>query len=293
MDPYENNNKKILSPLDKEPYEPETTKKNALADKGQETVVALTLPSTDSSATEWAVKDVVKSLFDHLADLRKQLIKGLAVFIFFFFVVFATVNWWFPFITKGNSLVILGPLEVVKFYMSISSTMALGLALPFLMHFVWSFIKPGLKENERRFLGMYSPVMLFLFLLGISFGFFVVNPLSYKFLISIGQANFDVMVSASEYIHFLIMTTVPIGILFELPIVALFLSSIGLLTADIMKAIRKWAYVFMAVFASMTTPPDFVSHLLVLIPMILLYEISIFLVKKIERKQMLKNAISE
>ncbi|MBK3494574.1 twin-arginine translocase subunit TatC [Viridibacillus sp. YIM B01967] len=68
----------------------------------------------------------------------------------FFFAVFATVNWWFPFITKGNSLVILGPLEVIKFYMSITSTIALGLTLPFLMHFLWSFVKPGLKKEESR-----------------------------------------------------------------------------------------------------------------------------------------------
>ena len=93
----------------------------------------------------------VTSLLEHLTDLRKQIIKGLTVFILFFIVVFSTINIWFPFITRGHSLVILGPLEVVKFYMTISTTLAFGLAMPFLVHFLWSFIKPGLKKRKVDF----------------------------------------------------------------------------------------------------------------------------------------------
>ena len=126
--------------------------------------------------------------------------------------------------------------------MTISTTLAFGLAMPFLVHFLWSFIKPGLKEEESRFLGLYAPIMLVLFLVGVAFGYFVVNPLSYTFLVSIGATNFDVMVSANEYMHFLIMTTVPLGLLFELPIVALFLSAIGVLTAESMKNTRLVLY---------------------------------------------------
>jgi len=85
--------------------------------------------------------------------------------------------------------------------------------------------------------------------------------------------------------HFLVMTTIPLGLLFELPIVALFLSSIGVLTAESMKKIRGWSYIGMGVGSAVITPPDFISQLLVLIPMIILYEISIYLVKRIERKQ--------
>ncbi len=128
--------------------------------------------------------------------------------------------------------------------------------------------------------------MLILFIVGISFGYFVVNPLSYQFLINIGEVNFNVMVSASEYIHFLLMTTVPLGILFELPIIAMFLSAIGLLTSDKMKKVRKWSYIVLAIISTLMTPPDFISDFLVLIPMILLYEISILVVKKLERKQL-------
>lgn len=224
------------------------------------------------------------SLVDHLSDLRKQLIKGAAVFIFFLITVFATINVWFPFVTRGHELIVLGPLEVVKFYMSVSTVLAFCLSLPFLCHFLWAFMKPGLNERESRFLGLYSPVMLVLFVIGVAFGYFIVNPLSYHFLISIGAMNFNVMISAQEYMSFLLMTTIPLGLLFELPIAALFLSTIGLLTADSMKKVRKWSYISLAVISALITPPDFLSQLIVLIPMALLYEASIYIVLYAERR---------
>lgn len=276
MDPYEDGKRKYLSPLDKPQAEPP---------KPVEALVKIPTVAIEEDHVSDEPLIPVTSLLEHLSDLRKQIIKGLTVFILFFIVVFSTINIWFPFITRGHSLVILGPLEVVKFYMTISTTLAFGLAMPFLVHFLWSFIKPGLKEEESRFLGLYAPIMFVLFLVGVAFGYFVVNPLSYTFLVSIGATNFDVMVSANEYMHFLIMTTVPLGLLFELPIVALFLSAIGVLTAESMKKIRGWSYIAMGVGSAVITPPDFISQLLVLIPMIILYEISIYLVKRIERKQ--------
>ncbi|ETT87380.1 twin-arginine translocase subunit TatC [Viridibacillus sp. FSL R5-0477] len=288
MDPYEENGKKVLSPLDlissDENETPETTEDASVENREPS-------PTPPEENEEEKGSLVNESLVAHLADLRKQIIKGVTIFVIFFIIVFATVNKWLPYVTRGHDLVILGPLEVVKFYMSVSTTIALGLSLPFLMHFIWQFVKPGLKENESRFLGLYSPVMLLLFLVGVSFGYFIINPLSYQFLIGIGESNFNVMISASEYIHYLIMTTVPIGLLFELPIIAMFLSTIGILTAYTMKSIRKWSYVFMAVFSALITPPDFMSQLLVLIPMILLYEISIHLVKRIEDKKALKASL--
>ena len=229
------------------------------------------------------------SLVDHLTDLRKQLVKSAAVFLFFLIAVFSSINLWFPYITRGHELIILGPLEVVKFYMSISTALAFGLSIPFLCHFLWQFVKPGLNERESRFLSLYSPVMLLLFLVGVSFGYFIVNPLSYKFLVSLGAVNFNVMVSAQEYISFLLMTTMPIGILFELPIVALFLAAIGLLTAESMKKVRKWSYLAIAIVSALITPPDFVSQLIVLIPMALLYEASIYIVLYTERRNAVVN----
>ncbi|GKV56282.1 Sec-independent protein translocase protein TatC [Sporosarcina sp. NCCP-2222] len=268
MDPYEHHHRKILSPLDKKQETP----------REQVEELVEKLPNSKEK------KEPNPSLVDHLTDLRKQLIKSAFVFLFFFIVVFSTINFWFPFVTRGHELIVLGPLEVVTFYMSISTALAFGLSLPFLCHFLWQFVKPGLLERESQFLSLYSPVMFLLFIGGLSFGYFIVNPLSYEFLVSIGKVNFSVLISAQEYVRFLLMTTMPVGLLFELPIVAMFLSAIGLLTADAMKKIRKWSYVVLAVVSALITPPDFVSQLIVLIPMILLYEASIFIVMQGERR---------
>ncbi|WP_397536412.1 twin-arginine translocase subunit TatC [Rummeliibacillus pycnus] len=300
MDPYEENAKKVLSPLDiMSEDELEETEKEKVVDEtsfeSEVSEIESTSLANNQNEQEKEVEDdnplaeMSEAFVEHLADLRKQLIKGIAIFVIFFIIVLSTVNKWLPYVTRGHKLVILGPLEVIKFYMSISTTLALGLSLPFLMHFVWTFIKPGLKENEKGFLGLYSPVMLVLFVMGIAFGYFVLHPLSYDFLVGIGESNFNIMVSASQYMSFLIMTTVPVGLMFELPIIAMFLSTIGVLNSNTIKNIRRWAYVIMAVLSALVTPsPDFFSQIILLIPMILLYEISVLLVKRIERKQAAK-----
>ena len=279
MDPYGDHHRKIISPLDKR----EITENKAVEKSDVEkTNEAAFVKADDSIAGD-------PPLVEHLTDLRKQLIKSAIVFIAFFIGVFATVNLWFPIVTRGHELIVLGPMEVVVFYMSISTALAFGLSLPFLCHFIWQFVKPGLNPKEQQFLSLYSPVMFCLFLAGLAFGYFVVNPLSYGFLVSLGAMNFKVMVSAQEYAKFLLMTTMPIGLLFELPIVAMFLAAIGVLTADTLRKVRKWSYLILAVVSALITPPDFVSQLIVLVPMILLYEASIFIVLYMERRNVAVN----
>lgn len=266
MGPVNPQNKQILSPLDKKPEDRNMERPYNQVEKHED--------DTNGEA-----------LVNHLADLRKQLMKSLIVFILFLVLVFTTMNQWFPYLTKGNELVVFGPFQIVKFYTSICVTLALGLSLPFLVHFMWQFVKPGLKSTEIRFLGLYSPAMFLLFIVGVAFGYFIVNPLSYHFLMNFGAVNFDVIVSAQEYVHFLIMTTIPFGFLFELPIVAMFLTSIGVLTSETMKKVRKWSYVVIAVLSALVTPPDFISQLMVLIPMVLLYEASIYIVQRMEARK--------
>ncbi|KAA0955880.1 twin-arginine translocase subunit TatC [Sporosarcina sp. ANT_H38] len=280
MDPYGNRNSENLGPLDKSQA---VTKEDRVDIEVGSSVSMIKIKGNRPDPEN------DPSLVDHLTDLRKQLVKSAAVFLFFLIAVFSSINLWFPYITRDYELVILGPMEVVKFYMSISTALALGLSIPFLCHFLWQFVKPGLNERESRFLSLYSPVMFLLFILGVAFGYFIVNPISYKFLVSLGAINFNVMVSAQEYISFLLMTTMPIGILFELPIVAMFLAAIGLLTAESMKNVRKWSYLAIAIVSALITPPDFVSQLIVLIPMVLLYEVSIQIVKFTERRNTVVN----
>lgn len=279
MDPYGDHHRKIVSPLDKK----DITEKQKPVEEME------SVKKTDATEVEEQPVAGEPPLVEHLTDLRKQLIKSAITFLFFFIAVFASINLWFPVITRNHELIVLGPMEVVLFYMSISTALAFGLSLPFLCQYLWQFVKPGLNPKEQQFLSLYSPVMFLLFLGGLAFGYFVVNPLSYKFLVALGAMNFTVMVSAQEYAKFLLMTTMPIGLLFELPIVAMFLAAIGILTANTLRKVRKWSYLILAVVSALITPPDFVSQLIVLIPMILLYEASIFIVLYMERRNIAVN----
>ncbi|AIF44288.1 Sec-independent protein translocase TatCD [Virgibacillus sp. SK37] len=288
MDPYEHHNREILSPLDKKKAANKEEKKQtepSIKEKASSSAPEHNTNriSNDQTTNENEQTDQ-PTVVDHLTDLRKQIIKSLVVFSSIFIGVFSTINFWFPYVTKGHSLIILGPLEVVKFYMSISFVLALGISLPFLCHYIWQFVKPGLNEQENKFMNIYSPMMFLLFTFGIGFGYFVIHPLSYNFLISMGAKNFEVMVSAQEYMRFLMMTTMPVGLLFELPIVAMFLSAVGILTAHSMKKVRKWSYIILAVVSALITPPDFISQLLILVPMAILYEISIYMVTFMEKR---------
>jgi len=273
MDPY-SEHRNTRSPLNPKPV-------NSHVDPPP----AARIPETVDKSEE----EVQPALVEHLNDLRKQLLKSILTFLAFFLFIFLTINKWFPFVTRGHELIVLGPMEVVTFYTSISAALAFGLALPFLCHYLWQFVKPGLTEKESQFLSLYSPVMFLLFVVGLAFGYFVVNPLSYHFLVSLGSVNFTVMVSAQEYAKFLLMTTLPIGLLFELPIVAMFLSAIGILTSGTLKKVRRWSYVLLAVLSALLTPPDFISQLIVLGPMIGLYEASVLIVVYKEKKNVAVN----
>lgn len=238
---------------------------------------------TDTTASYW------DGMLHHVMDLRKQIIKSVVVFFIFFIAVFSTINIWFPYVTRGYKLIVLSPIEVISFYTMIAASLALGLSIPFICYFIWQFVKPGLKEEEWGFISLYAPLIFLLFIAGLLFGYFIVNPLSYNFLVKLGQINFDMMISAKEYARFLLLTTMPIGLLFQLPIVTLFLSAVGILTAASMKKVRKWSYIILAVLSALITPPDFISQLIILIPMIALYEISLFIVVRKEKKKAVLN----
>ena len=230
------------------------------------------------------VEDPDATLVEHLDDLRGMLIKSAVVFVFFFMLIFLTIQYWFPYLSKGHDLIVRGPFEVIRFYIRTAGALGIGLSLPFICMFLWQFMKPGLVDKETQFLKSYFPLMFLLFLGGLSFGYFVVHPVSYYFLIQMGEQNFEVLVTADEYMSFLLISTMPMGLIFQLPIVVLFLHHIELLDAALMRKVRKYVYFALLVITALIAPPDFFTHLITVSPMIVLYEISIYIVRIRERR---------
>ena len=241
-----------------------------------------------SRPSEEIIVESVDTFSAHLEALRAVLIKSAITIAIIFIIIFTTVSWWFSFIGKGADIVVMGPFEVIRFYFRTSGALSIGLAIPFMLYYLWQFVKPRLIPKEIKIMHSMLPLMILLFLIGLLFGYFVVHPISYFALIGMGEQNFDVLITADEYMSFLLVTTIPLGLVFQLPLVVLFLNYLELLDSEIMGSVRKFAYFGLLVITALIAPPDIFSHLLTLTPMILLYEFSIILVKRKEARDRLE-----
>lgn len=165
-----------------------------------------------------------------------------------------------------------------QFFMGITVSLYLGLIIsfPYIFYEFWKFIKPGLYDKEIKIANRLIGATSFLFILGVSFGYFVIAPFAITYLgsYSVGTEATN-SPTLSSYVNYLTMFTVPTGLAFELPIVVYFLAKIGLVGPEIMKKYRREAFLIIFIVAAVITPPDALTQILVGIPMYILYEISI------------------
>lgn len=167
----------------------------------------------------------------------------------------------------------------------VSLVAGLVISFPYVLWEVWRFIKPGLYPKERRHANGMVFFSSLLFALGISFGYYVIAPLSVNFL-----GNYRVselvqnQISLSSFISTVTTTTFATGIVFQLPIVIYFLSKIGLVTPRLLKAYRKVSYVVILIISAIITPPDVSSQIIVSLPLFLLYEISIYISRAVTKE---------
>lgn len=167
-----------------------------------------------------------------------------------------------------------------------SITAGFVVAFPYVIYEFWKFISPGLLQNERSTARGFIFISSILFFIGVLFGYYVVAPLSINFLGSyvVSQEvlnEFDL----SSYIGLVRSSVIASGLIFELPILIYFLTKIGLVTPEILRKYRKISLVIVLILSAVITPPDIVSQIIVAIPIIILYEISIYVSKIVVRKQ--------
>ncbi|MFD0864128.1 twin-arginine translocase subunit TatC [Sungkyunkwania multivorans] len=167
-----------------------------------------------------------------------------------------------------------------------SITLGFILAFPFVLFEIWRFIKPGLHDNERKYAGAFISIGSLLFFLGVLFGYYVIAPLSVNFLGGYSLGNDAVNnPTYSSYIAIIRSTILAGGIIFELPIIIYFLAKLGLVTPAFLRKYRKHAFVLVLIASAIITPPDIASQVIVSIPIVILYEISILVTKIVVRNQ--------
>lgn len=170
-----------------------------------------------------------------------------------------------------------------------SITVGFIAAFPFVIWEVWRFISPGLYEKERKGAFLFIVISSFLFFIGVLFGYYLVTPLSVNFL---GNYSVSDVVSRNitigSYISLVRSSALASGFIFELPIVMYFLTKMGLITPDFLKKYRKHALVVVLILAAIITPPDIISQIIVGIPIMILYEVSIFISKVVIKRELKK-----
>ncbi|MEM9687028.1 MAG: twin-arginine translocase subunit TatC [Bacteroidota bacterium] len=163
------------------------------------------------------------------------------------------------------------------------------LAFPYILFEMWRFISPGLYNNERRNARGFIVIASLLFFLGILFGYYVIAPLSINFLATytVSQEIFN-DIDLSSYIATVRASVISCGLIFELPILVYFLTKVGIVTPQIMKKYRKFALVIVLILSAIITPPDIASQIVVAIPILILYEISIYISRYILKREQRK-----
>jgi sec-independent protein translocase protein TatC len=227
-------------------------------------------------------------LTEHLAELRDRLIKSLIALFIGAVAVFTQVNYFFDIfetplhrVFPDLKLVALTPTESFFTALKISLLMGFVVSSPVIFYQVWKFIEPALYENEKKLLIPFVFFTTLFFLAGAAFAFWGVLPLAIKFLLNFGYTQLDVeaMLSVSSYITFVIHLIVAFGITFELPVILSLLARLGLVTPEGLKRIRPYFIVGAFTFAAIITPPDVVSQVLLALPLVVFYEISIYMAK--------------
>lgn len=272
-----------------------------------------------------AVKEKGKSLeaemsfFDHLDVLRKHLIRSSLAIIVFTGIAFAYYDFIFDTIIMGpknpqfwtyrmmcslserfdlgpNFCITKIPFAIIntemagQFTLQLNSSLMIGVILgfPYLLFEVWRFVKPALHEKERKSASGFTFYATLLFIVGIMFGYYIIAPLSISFLASyIVSDTIDNMITIDSYLSTVATLTIGAGVIFELPIVIYILSKLGVMTPKFMRSSRRYATVIILIIAAVVTPtPDLLTMLTVSFPLFLLYEASIYISARVEKKKL-------
>ncbi len=234
------------------------------------------------------------SFLDHLEELRWRIVK--AVFgllagviicgIFSDFIVNQVVIRPSQIITPPLKLINTIPYGQITFYMMVVIFGGLILSSPWIIFQLWRFVEPGLKQKERKYISSIVVYTTLCFLLGVGFAYFVMLPYMLGFFASFGTPGIVNMISIDEYMSFVLQLVLLSGLIFELPMVSYFLARFGIMTPAFMRHYRRHAIVVIMVIAAVVTPTtDPVTMTIFALPMLVLYEVSIWIASIAKRKR--------
>jgi len=231
--------------------------------------------------------DLEQGIFSHLLELRSRLIKAIACVVIVLVCLIPFANRLYTWLAEplvkrlphGAHLIatqvaspFITPLKLV-FYI------ALFVSMPVIVYQLWAFVSPGLYRHEKRLARPLLVASVFLFYCGCAFAYFLVLPAAFRFLTAVTPAGVEMMTDITHYLDFVMLVFFAFGLCFEIPVIQLILAAVGVVNLQKLKSWRRYAIVVCAAIAAIITPPDITSMLLLLIPMVILYELGLVAVR--------------
>lgn len=239
------------------------------------------------------MSDEKKPFLAHLEELRTRLIVcAIAVGVGFvisyifskqlFFLLTMPLTKILP---PESSMIFTSLPEMFIAYIKVALIGGIILAVPVIFYELWMFVAPALYQREKRYLVPFVLFSTILFIAGALFGYLIVFPYGFKFFLGFATQDIQALPSVKQYFSFAIRLLLAFGLVFEMPVAVLFLTKIGLITPEAMKRYRKFAILGSFILSAILTPPDVATQLMMAGPLIILYELSIYISKAVYRKQ--------
>jgi sec-independent protein translocase protein TatC len=237
--------------------------------------------------------DIKMPFTAHLAELRKRLIISFVAVGIGFAVAYAfsaeIFDWLVQPLIKvlppGDKLVFTALPEAFFIYLKASLIAGIVLASPVIFYELWMFVAPGLHQREKRFVLPFVIISTLLFVAGALFGYYIVFPVGFRFLVGFSTENIRALPSLQLYLSFCIKMLLGFGLVFEFPVLAYFLGRAGIISSPMMAKNRRIAILLIFIVAAVITPPDVVSQILLAVPLYILFEGSILIVKLTGKKK--------
>jgi sec-independent protein translocase protein TatC len=239
----------------------------------------------ESRAEDASLPGAEMTFTQHLEELRLRLVRSITAIGVGFLICYPFAEDLFHLLMRplldvlaptGGTLIYTALPEAFFTYMKTAALAGFFVASPFVFYQMWLFVAPGLYESERKYLIPIAMLSAIFFVVGASFGYFIVFPYGFQFFVGYASDIVKPMPSLSEYFSFAIQMLIAFGVIFELPLVIFFLARLGIVTGKWLRQKQRYAILGIFVVAAILTPPDVVSQLLMAAPLMVLYEMGIW-----------------
>ena len=235
------------------------------------------------------MEDKKLSLVEHLEELKSRVIKSIVFIIISAVLIYNYIDILIPILIKPvGRLVFISPQEAFIVNIKIAFLGGLFLSSPVILYQLWRFISRALKRNEKKYALIFGLLSFVFFISGCVFGYFIIIPIGMNFLLGFSSEFVRPMISISKYVSFAATLIFAFSLVFQLPLIILFLTQIGVVTPKFLSKRRKEVLVFIFILAAVFTPPDVITQILMALPLIILYELGVIFSKIMYRSRELQ-----